>query len=105
MSGQGDSNIYKSSAAFPGHVHKTTARFWAHYQKLPSQVQRHADKQFRLLKENPRHPSLNFKKLEGHDYWSVRVTRGYRAVAFEDEEGFVWFSIGKHDDVYESFRE
>lgn len=56
-------------------------------------------------KENPSHPSLNFKKLEGYNYWSARVTRGYRAVAFEDEEGFVWFSIRKHDAVYESLRE
>ena len=101
MSEQGDSNIYRSSAASE-HIHKTTRRFWANYRRLPAYVQRLADKQFQLLKENPRHPSLNFKKLEGHDYWSVRVTRGYRAVAFEDNEGFVWFSIGKHDAIYES---
>ena len=102
MSEQGDSNIYRSSATASEHIHKTTRRFWANYRRLPAYVQRLADKQFQLLKENPRHPSLNFKKLEGHDYWSVRVTRGYRAVAFEDDEGFVWFSIGKHDAIYES---
>ena len=102
MSGQGDSNIYKSSAEFPGYVHKTTPRFWNSYQKLPPVVQKLADKQFERLKEDPTHPSLRLEKLERYDYWSVRVTRGYRAVASKDEEGFVWFFIGKHDVVYDS---
>ena len=104
MSDQENSNIYKSRRVASGRVHKTTHRFWTNYQRLPSRIQRLADKQFQLLKDNPNHPSLNFKKLEGYDYWSARITRGYRAVAFEDEEGFVWFSIGKHNDVYESLR-
>ena len=104
MSGQGDSSIYKSSAEVPGYVHKTTPRFWECYQSLPPAVQKLADKQFERLKEDPTHPSLNFKKLEGYDYWSARVTRGYRAVASKDEEGFVWFLIGKHDVVYESLK-
>ena len=104
MSGQGDSSIYKSSAEVPGYVHKTTPRFWECYQSLPPAVQKLADKQFERLKEDPTHPSLNFKKLEGYDYWSARVTRGYRAVASKDEEGFVWFLIGKHDEVYESLK-
>ena len=102
MSGQGESSIYRSSRS--RRIHKTTRRFWANYRKLPAHVQRLADKQFQRLKENPSHPSLNFKKLEGYDYWSVRVTRGYRAAAFEDGEGFVWFSIGKHDEIYEELR-
>lgn len=102
MSGRGDSSIYRSNRS--RHIHKTTRRFWANYRSLPARVQRLADKQFQQLKENLNYPSLNFKKLEGYDYWSVRVTREYRAVAFEDEEGFVWFAIGKHDEVYESLR-
>ena len=104
MSEQGDSNIYKSSVELPGYVHKTTPRFWDCYQRLPPAVQKLADKQFERLKEDPTHPSLRLEKLEGIDYWSVRVTRGYRAVASKDEEGFVWFLIGKHDVVYELLR-
>ena len=101
---QGDSNIYKSSAELPRYVHKTTPRFWECYQRLPQVIQKLADKQFERLKEDPIHPSLRLEKLEGYDYWSVRVTRGYRAVASKDEEGFVWFLIGKHDTVYESLK-
>ena len=104
MSGQGDSSIYKSRVEIPRHVHKTTPRFWECYQKLPPAIQKLADKQFERLKQDPAHPSLRLEKLAGFDYWSVRVTREYRAVASRDEEGFVWFLIGKHDTVYESLR-
>ncbi len=101
MSGQGDSLIYKSSGEHSVHVHKTTENFWKCYYRLPLDVQNRADKQFKLLKENPNHQSLRFKKLEGSNhYWSARVAKGYRAVATKDEEGFVWFLIGHHDFVY-----
>lgn len=87
------------------YVHKTTPRFWNCYHKLPLRVQDLADKQFKLLKENPSHRSLRFEKLAGFDhYWSARVTKGYRAVATKDEEGFVWFLIGSHDFVYNSLK-
>jgi mRNA-degrading endonuclease RelE of RelBE toxin-antitoxin system len=87
--------------AFSEYVHKAPRCFWRLYQKLPPSVQKLAKKQFELLKENPSHQSLRFEKLEGYDnYWSARVTRGYRAVASKDAEGFVWLFIGKHDEVY-----
>ena len=104
MSGQGDSSIYRSSTEVPEYVHKTTHRFWECYQRLPRAIQKLADTQFERLKEDPTHPSLRLEKLQGYDYWSVRVTRGYRAVASKDEEGFVWFSIGKHEEVYDSLK-
>jgi len=37
-----------------------------------------------MLKANPRHPSLQFKKIgerQGQEIWSVRVTLKYRALA------------------------
>jgi len=59
-----------------------------------------ADKNFQLLKTNPRHPSLHFKKIR--DIWSARVGLHYRALALDDPpDGVVWFWIGRHDQ-YES---
>lgn len=55
-----------------------------------------ADKTFQLLKENPRHPSLQFKKVGG--FWSARVGLAYRALAVEDDAGFIWVWIGSHAD-------
>lgn len=76
--------------------HVTTARFWRFYGELPDAVQRLADKSFELLKANPRYPSLHFKKIG--QLWSVRVGVHYRALATEEEDAYVWFWIGSHDD-------
>ncbi len=67
------------------------------YDALPPQIQRLADKNFALLKRNPKHPSLHFKRIHG-DLWSARVGRSYRALAIEGEDGFQWFWIGSHAD-------
>lgn len=42
-----------------------------------------------MLKENPRHPSLHFKKVGR--YRSVRIGLHYRALAAEVPDGLVWF--------------
>jgi mRNA-degrading endonuclease RelE of RelBE toxin-antitoxin system len=68
--------------------------FWDCYEKLPKQVGELADKNFNLLKEDPKHPSLHTKKVS--KYWSVRVGNRYRALAVEVEGGLLWFWIGTH---------
>jgi hypothetical protein len=64
-------------------------RFWTTYEALPAPVRK-------LLKRDPRHPSLQFKKVGR--YWSVRVGLRYRALAVETEGGYLWFWIGSHAD-------
>lgn len=44
-------------------MHRTTARFRSSLARLPEPVQRLACQNFELLKENPAHPSLHFKKI------------------------------------------
>lgn len=68
--------------------------FWELYEKLPAAIQELADKNFELLKENPKHPSLHLKRVG--KYWSVRVGMKYRALGVEIEEGLLWFWIGTH---------
>ena len=74
--------------------HFTAPSFWELYAKLPTSIQALADKNFDLLKENPRHPSLQLKKAG--KYWSARVGIRYRAMAIEIDEGLLWFWIGTH---------
>jgi mRNA-degrading endonuclease RelE of RelBE toxin-antitoxin system len=65
-------------------LHRANADFWNDYRALPDEVRAQADKQFTLVKSNPQHPSLQFKKLgerHGQEIWSARVTPGYRALA------------------------
>lgn len=56
-----------------------------------------ADKNFALLKQDPKHPSLHFKRIKD-DLWSVRVGRSHRALAIEGRDGFQRFWIGSHAD-------
>ena len=72
----------------------TTPQFWKLYHALPAEIQELADKNYALLKSNPSHPSLHFKKVG--DLWSVRVGRHCRALAAERSEGLVWVWIGPH---------
>lgn len=77
-------------------MHRTTARFWSLLARLPDPIQRVAHQNFELLKENPAHPSLHFKKIG--KLWSARVGINYRAVAVEDGADFIWVWIGPHDE-------
>ena len=77
-------------------MHKTDSRFWKCFDKLPSSIQKIADDNFKLLKNNPYHPSFHFKKI-GY-FWSVRIGLNYRALSIEDGEDFIWVWIGNHDE-------
>ncbi len=76
--------------------HFTAREFWKHFDNLPEEIQRLARKDFELLKENSRHPSLRLKKAGA--FWTARVGIHYRAVAKERTEGLNWFWIGHHSE-------
>jgi hypothetical protein len=65
-------------------------------EKLPDAVQSLARRNFELLKQNPSHPSLRFKKVGR--FWSARVGSNHRALAVRDGPDYIWVWIGDHDD-------
>lgn len=75
--------------------HRATPQFWVKYRALPNEIQQLADRCYKLLRENPQHPSLQFKPLR-RDVWSVRVGQHYRALAALDGNDYGWFWIGTH---------
>ncbi len=77
-------------------MHRTTDRFWKCFNNLPEPIQEIAKKNFALLKSDPYHPSLHFKKIG--QFWSARIGLNYRAIAIEDDKDFIWVWIGTHDD-------
>ncbi|MYH80401.1 hypothetical protein F4009_04925 [Candidatus Poribacteria bacterium] len=83
-------------------MYKATSEFWECYSNLPPSVQQVADKNFELLKRDPKHPSLNLKKVG--IYWVARVGINYWTLAFEEKEGLSWFWIGKHDEYMRRIR-
>lgn len=82
--------------------HFASPSFWKAYDKLPASFQKLANEKFRLLKTNPRYPSLHLKRVG--KYWSVRATLKHRALAIEIENGLLWFWIGTHAEYDELLR-
>ena len=76
---------------------RTTSQFRETYSKLPEEVRRQARQAYKLFQQDPRHPSLRFKKVDKQsNSWSVRVGLGYRALGVLEESVIVWFWIGSH---------
>jgi hypothetical protein len=82
----------------------TSPRYWRHYNALPSEIQKVADKNFQLFKKNPQHPSLRFERKKP-ELWSVRVGSGNRALARQLGGNLIWFWIGPHDEYERLLRE
>jgi hypothetical protein len=78
-------------------ISHTSPPFWTAFRDLPPTVQVAARKAYRRFRADPSHPSLQFKKLYDTRY-SIRVTRGYRALGQREGDTIVWFWIGTHAD-------
>jgi hypothetical protein len=76
--------------------HFASPDFWFHFRQLPPEIRDLADKNFELLKQNLRHPSLRLKKVGV--FYSARVGLHYRVLAKERSEGLVWFWVGHHSE-------
>lgn len=85
--------------------HVTADGFWASFNGLPISIQKEAQDKFALFIENPRHPSLRTKKMEGKDgIYEGHVTLGYvftyRYNIRDGEKVIESLDIGKHDVVF-----
>lgn len=72
------------------------------FRALPKPIQEKAIKALRLLAENPCHPSLQVKKIQGAEtIWEARVDQKYRfTLQFENENDqrmVVLRNIDNHD--------
>lgn len=76
---------------------RRAAPFRELFAKLPDPVQSQAREAYRLFARDPRHPSLQFKRVsERQPLYSVRIGRGYRAVGLLEGGTVYWFWIGSH---------
>ena len=76
----------------------TTPEFWERYHALPDSVQKLADRSFKIWLADPRHPSLQFKKIGSSSLYSVRVGAHYRAVGYFYGDTVEWGWIGSHEE-------
>ncbi|OHA72924.1 MAG: hypothetical protein A3A27_02185 [Candidatus Wildermuthbacteria bacterium RIFCSPLOWO2_01_FULL_47_18] len=79
-----------------------TEEFNERYQKLTLALQKKAEKQERLFRANPFHPSLNTEKIEpkGKEVWTIRIDKKYRiALRFQGNKA-IFLTCGPHDWIY-----
>jgi len=74
-------------------THHASPEFWTYYNALPASIREQADKAFELLKTNPQHPSLHFKKVGR--FWSARVELHYRAVGVDAPDASYGFGSAR----------
>ncbi len=75
-----------------------TKNFVREYRKLPEEIQKTVDKQLHLLMENPKHLSLNLKKMQDpRGICECRVTYSYRLTLQIEEDRYVLRKVGTHD--------
>lgn len=80
-----------------------TKKFLKFYRSLPKEVQKVADRKIKILVENPRHPSLRVKKVEGiKGIWEARITENYRLTFEIYRDRIIFRVIGKHNQIFKS---
>ncbi len=82
-----------------------TAAFWRSYRELPAGIRDAARAAYQKFVQNPAQPSLQLERLRSDPrFWSVRVTRDFRAVAQRLEaDTWIWVWIGSHKDFDRQF--
>jgi mRNA interferase RelE/StbE len=83
---------------------KLTGRFLKSFARLPAPVQEKVKKQLRLLAEDPRHPSLQSKPIQGAPgIYEARVDIDYRMTYERDaDDTLILRVVGKHDEALKS---
>ena len=78
---------------------KFTRRFLKCYARLPRAVQQKIQKQIALLAQDPRHPSLQTKPVQGaQGIYEARVDRDYRLTyEREADDTLLLRVVAKHD--------
>lgn len=78
---------------------RTTSHFRKQFGALPEDIKAQARKSYRHFQRDPWHTSLHFKPIHPNlPLYSVRISKGYRAVGKRDEKGMLWYWIGSHND-------
>jgi len=79
-----------------------TEGFKIDYQYLPQKIQKQVDRKLRLFLQNPRHPSLQVRKLQSDPTgktWYGRITRGYRFTFQIEGKAYILLNVGKHEKI------
>ena len=75
-----------------------TEDFLECFRRLPQDIKEKARRNYRFWKQNPNHPSLQFKRVHTREpVYAVRVGIGWRVLGLREDDAIYWFWIGPHD--------
>ena len=80
-----------------------TEEFEIRYKKLTPAIRKKAEKQEKLFRSDPFHPSLHTEKLEpkSHEVWSFRIDKRYRIIfRFISTNKALFLTVGPHSWIY-----
>lgn len=76
-----------------------TSRFQKHFKDLTVQEKKQLQNKLKLLVENPRHPSLRAKRIQGtRDLFECSVNMDIRIIwCYEGNKMIILIDVGHHD--------
>ncbi len=75
-----------------------TESFARDFKALPKEIQGRIAKAISRLAQNPSHPSLRVKKMQGlKDIWEASVTAAYRLTFHRVDDTIILRRVGTHD--------
>lgn len=75
-----------------------TESFARDFKGLPKEVQGRVEKAIARLVQNPAHPSLRVKKMQGvKDIWEASITMSYRLTFYRGGDSIILRRVGTHD--------
>lgn len=78
---------------------KGSKHFWECYYDLPKEIRQQAVQAYRLWRDHPELPGLQFKRVgKKEPMYSARVNDSYRVLGLLEDDTITWFWIGKHDE-------
>jgi hypothetical protein len=70
--------------------------------ELPTSIRSQAAKAYALWRDDPYHPSLQFKRVsQRQPIYSARVSINYRVLGLLEGDRIYWYWIGTHDEYDE----
>ena len=75
-----------------------TKKFKKQFKKLPLSLRKRFDIKLSFLLTNPRHPSLQAKKMAGAEIFEARLTEHYRFTYQLMEDRACFLTVGPHDE-------
>lgn len=77
---------------------EATKTFLMFYKKLDPEIKNQVKKALTLFQQNPSHPSLEHKKMAGHEnIYEIRVSKNYRSTYTKSADTAILRKVDTHD--------